>query len=67
MLPSEKEEVKMCFWILRRGQQWGDIVQKLGLKEEDIAIRLVNCGDGRLDTQFREGDYISLFPPVGGG
>lgn len=57
---------KDVFFDIGTGTAVGNIIQKLGLKE-DIAIRLVNDRDGKLDTQLKEGDCISLFPPVGGG
>ncbi|CCJ34543.1 MoaD/ThiS family protein [Caloramator australicus] len=43
------------------------ILDKLDIKEEDIAIYLVNGLDGKIDNPLNDGDTISLFPPVGGG
>lgn len=43
------------------------ILDKLDIKEEDIAIYLVNGADGKIDNPLKDGDTISLFPPVGGG
>lgn len=58
---------KEVFFDIEPGTIVGDIIEKLGLKEVDIAILLVNGRDAKLDTPLQEGDYISLFPPVGGG
>lgn len=43
------------------------ILNKLDIKEEDVAIFLVNGLDGKWDAPLSDGDVISLFPPVGGG
>lgn len=43
------------------------ILESIGIKEEDIAILLINGRDGELDMHLSEGDYLSVFPPVGGG
>ncbi|AEM77867.1 MoaD/ThiS family protein [Thermoanaerobacter wiegelii] len=43
------------------------IINKLNIKEEAVAIFLVNGLDGKLDDPLSDGDVISLFPPVGGG
>ena len=58
---------KEVFFDIEAGTIVGDIIQKLKLKEVDIAILLVNGRDAKLDTKLQEGDYMSLFPPVGGG
>ncbi|HCD09851.1 MAG: ThiamineS protein [Caldanaerobacter subterraneus] len=43
------------------------IINKLNIKEKDVAMFLVNGLDGKLDDPLSDGDVISLFPPVGGG
>jgi molybdopterin converting factor small subunit len=43
------------------------IVDDLKIPVEDIAILLVNGRDGYLSTVLKEGDVVSIFPPVGGG
>lgn len=43
------------------------ILDLLKIREEDVAILLINGKDGKLDTKLCDGDYLSLFPPVGGG
>ncbi|WP_091349917.1 MoaD/ThiS family protein [Anaerobranca gottschalkii] len=44
-----------------------DIIERLNILEEDVAILLVNGRDGSLDTHLEDNDIISIFPPVGGG
>lgn len=43
------------------------ILEKLNIKVEEVAILLINGRDGKADTLLRDGDVLSLFPPVGGG
>lgn len=49
----------------------GAVVQSaidiLNIREEDVAILLVNGRDAARDKVLAEGDTISIFPPVGGG
>jgi len=44
-----------------------DILNQLNIKEEDASIILISGKDGKLDSKFKNGDILSLFPPVGGG
>lgn len=44
-----------------------EIIEKLNIPEEDVAILLINGRDGSLDTYLEDNDVISIFPPVGGG
>lgn len=44
-----------------------DIVGSLGIAEDDIAILLVRGHSRPLQSVLRDGDVVSLFPPVGGG
>ncbi|MCT4660260.1 MAG: MoaD/ThiS family protein [Tissierellales bacterium] len=43
------------------------ILSELEIAESDVAILLVNGRDGDFDQNLVEGDYLSIFPPVGGG
>lgn len=43
------------------------LLLEIGISEEDVAILLINGQDGNLDQTLTKGDYISVFPPVGGG
>ncbi len=44
-----------------------EVLQSIEITDEDVAILLVNGQDGRFDQVLVEGDYLSIFPPVGGG
>lgn len=58
---------KEVFFDVEPGAIVENIIDQLGIKEQDIAILLINGRDGKLDSQLNENDYLSLFPPVGGG
>jgi molybdopterin converting factor small subunit len=44
-----------------------DIISKIKLSTDDIAIIFVNGVHKTLDYQVKEEDKVSLFSPVGGG
>lgn len=44
-----------------------DIINILNIDEKEVAIMLLNGRDGASDRILKDGDIISLFPPVGGG
>ena len=44
-----------------------DILNIIDIKEEEVAIMLLNGRDGTSDRIVEDGDIVSLFPPVGGG
>lgn len=52
---------------LEEGTTVRDIVLKLKIDVEEVAILLINGFDGELDRELIDGDVIALFPPVGGG
>lgn len=43
------------------------ILELLKIEPEEVAILLINGRDGELDYLLKDKDYISIFPPVGGG
>lgn len=43
------------------------IFEILNIKEEEVALLLLNGFDGSSDRKLKDGDVLSLFPPVGGG
>lgn len=45
----------------------GDILNELGIPEEEVAILLINGRHSKSDAPIKDGDIIALFPPVGGG
>ncbi len=44
-----------------------DILKKLNINAEDVAICLVNGFHQKTDVMINDEDIIALFPPVGGG
>lgn len=44
-----------------------EVLRSIDITEDEVAILLVNGQDGRFDQVLVEGDYLSIFPPVGGG
>lgn len=44
-----------------------DVIKKYDLPFEEVAICYVNGRDADNDHVLRDGDTVSLFPPVGGG
>ena len=58
---------KKQFMEYKDGVTVREIVNKLEIKEEEVAILLINGRDGDIDKELVDGDVIALFPPVGGG
>jgi sulfur carrier protein len=44
-----------------------DVIQKYDIPLEEVAICYVNGRDADNDHMLKNGDTVSLFPPVGGG
>ncbi len=44
-----------------------DVINELDIPKADVAILLVNGRDGDFTQELKEGDVVSIFPPVGGG
>ena len=45
----------------------GDILRLCGIKPEEVAILLINGFHSKPEDPVKDGDQLSLFPPVGGG
>ncbi len=43
------------------------IVEKLKIPNDEVAIIFINGRHAELIQELRDGDTLSLFPPVGGG
>lgn len=43
------------------------ILKILNINKEEVAILLLNGMDGGFDRKLKDGDILSIFPPVGGG
>lgn len=44
-----------------------DILKRIQIREEEVALLLLNGFDGPSNRKLKDGDVLSLFPPVGGG
>lgn len=44
-----------------------DIINRLNIDKEEASLILLNGIDGDIDRRLKDGDVLSLFPPVGGG
>jgi molybdopterin converting factor small subunit len=45
----------------------GQVLQQLGIPEEDVAIFLINGFHSKLTAPVKDSDVLAIFPPVGGG
>ena len=45
----------------------GDILRRFDIEPEAVAILLINGFHSKPGDAVKDGDVISLFPPVGGG
>lgn len=44
-----------------------NVMDELGLTEEEMGIVLINGRHASVDAQLKDGDTLSMFPLVGGG
>lgn len=44
-----------------------NVLAELDIDEADAAIKLINGRHSDYDTAIKEGDVVSIFPPIGGG
>ena len=45
----------------------GDILRLCGIQPEEVAILLINGFHSKPENVVKDGDVVSLYPPVGGG
>ena len=45
----------------------GDIISRLEIPAEEVAILLINGFHQKPETPVKDGDIVAIFPPVGGG
>jgi molybdopterin converting factor small subunit len=65
-LPKDSERFS-CKLEIEAQSQVKDILTKLKIPEEMPKIILVNGVHGKIDQILKEGDVLSIFPPVAGG
>ncbi len=51
----------------KEGTQIREIIRDLNIDEKDVAILLKNGVSTKIEDIPIDGDYLSIFPPVGGG
>jgi len=52
---------------LEKDKGVGDLIEKLGIPPEKVAIILVNGRHAREDQRLHHGETVSLFPAIAGG
>ena len=52
---------------LTDGSNAGDLVRQLGIRLEEVGVLSINDRQAMLDQQLKDGDIISIIPPIGGG
>jgi len=52
---------------LAEGSRVNDLLDALGISMDDVGILIINQSDGRFDQLLRNGDVVTLIPPIGGG
>jgi sulfur carrier protein len=45
----------------------GDLLEALGISMDEVGILMVNRADGCFDQLLKNGDVVTLIPPIGGG
>ena len=58
---------KILFMEHTTGMTGYDIITKLNIPEEEVAIFLVNGRHSKLHAVLEDNSVLALFPPVGGG
>lgn len=54
-------------WEMHAGSTVADILVKLNLLPQGVALLRVNGRDALDEQVLQDGDIIALFPPMGGG
>lgn len=62
-----EDREKKYFFELPEKTNILDILNKLNIDREEASLILLNGIDGDVDRELKNGDVLSLFPPVGGG
>ena len=62
-----REGLKKEILSFKDGISVKDLLSEVQIEEKDVAILLVNGIKVSVDKELKDGDIVSLFPPVGGG
>ncbi len=49
------------------GSDAGELVRQLGIRIEEVGVLSINDRQATLDQRLRDGDVVSIIPPIGGG
>ena len=52
---------------LSDGSTAEDLVDRLGVRLEDVGVLSINDRQAALDQPLKSGDIVSIIPPIGGG
>ena len=52
---------------LSDGSTAEDLVHLLGIRLEDVGVLSINDRQAALDHRLKNGDIVSIIPPIGGG
>ena len=52
---------------LTDGSKAGDLARLLNIRLEDVGVLSINDRQAALDQQLKDGDIVSIIPPIGGG
>ncbi len=44
-----------------------EVLTHLNIRDDELGIALINGKHSSLDETLKDGDVLSLFPPIGGG
>jgi len=56
-----------CTMKLQPSERVADVIERLGLPKDHPKVILINGVHGKEDDRLKEGDTLSIFPPVAGG
>ena len=62
-----REGLKKEILSFKDGISVKDLLSEVQIEAKDVAILLVNGIKVSVDKKLKDGDIVSLFPPVGGG
>lgn len=49
------------------GSTVGEVIRSIGLPKDQVTLIFVNGRHSDASTSLKDGDILSLFPPIGGG
>jgi len=65
LAPHQPEQSEA--YPIEHGETIHSLLNKLGLRDNDVKLAFHNGKHATLDTPIQDGDRLALFPAVGGG